>query len=1096
MTTLQDSPQLVLRSLRHDSHVNLGVVVASASNVKRVTLVLENTLDRILPASVLVSDSLKKTFFVSEVRLVECDTVAKRDHVNEDGSARSTDIEDLSENVKYYDTNFLYDGAPVDVSITIPPSSSSHLLVTLSSTSALTERTKSHAPPMGILIEESIIPQTISGSILVSTTDFQESASIPVRARKCESWLRPDSELLDFGHCTFTDGWLFKDLMVSNLGEVDTSFMPSIAIRSCIDNADVKEMRLVDGPTGFEIGLNPTPIIDMTTRRFRVGLRPQQPGTFDQWISIQNTKNALDVWNIRVLARVTKQQLANSISVSCGSELDFGNSYANHLKYRDITVQNMKDDNVTLSLITDRINQVSFEVIHGWSPVLSKLHDLHLEDTAGSGSDGRNPPSKHLASDAPRVSPAQFPGAAPMNPGSPHVISDDDAFPDLDRSSWRSNKSERLSIRSTDNGDQQISGVATKAKRSPENVSLLPKQEERIRVWYLPLVPSGPDGDEVDCDRGKLQDDFFQLIFELSSGESRSVIGRARVCESILCLEKDAVHLGDCNVLVRYQSSLTVVNSSDLATTATISFVSQCVLADAHEIRIPPRESYKLHLEFLPRQVNPGYHKEITLTNRRNSAASSLMFTLRANCVDDQGISLHALYYKVLAPTPTNEVDFGVTVANHPAIRAMRVQNLTDSRLVLEFSGNPCVNTYIPSNSLHRRRFKLRDRLDCLQHGTSSDRISECHFKYLPCAPEDAPKERSSSLLNALVDMPVDSSRRGRCKLVADPVMNGLKEEDSVQSNGRSLPPTLMDTSERDSLGAEKTWNAFLECLEERDFAKLDAMPLFFSNDEVERKHTDLQFRPMRRLRAALEDGYLIETNRLRLEANSESIVVISLVLTDGDVRGKTKIRPIERKLSVRMAERDEGWVSRALTKECKDPNHIARLLEMGQISMSRDVVLTVQACKSVMNISPLRQLNFGVVSCGEQKDKEFTIVNLSEAPLLYEAKKGGNDGSNDLRLNIGTRTRGVVRPYFTKAVQFIFSPSRLGYFEEKILLENRLDRTAGCEVVVKAFVKEEVKENKSMRKSGSCDIVQQEKDTEKNQKKKKKSKKNKDDDD
>ena len=71
------------------------------------------------------------------------------------------------------------------------------------------------------------------------------------------------------------------------------------------------------------------------------------------------------------------------------------------------------------------------------------------------------------------------------------------------------------------------------------------------------------------------------------------------------------------------------------------------------------RECVEVGLDFVPRRVNPGYHKELMITNRRNRGATELMFTLRANCVDDQGLSLHALYYRVLAPNPQMKLTLG-----------------------------------------------------------------------------------------------------------------------------------------------------------------------------------------------------------------------------------------------------------------------------------------------------------------------------------------------------------------------------------------------------------------------------------------------------
>ena len=274
------------------------------------------------------------------------------------------------------------------------------------------------------------------------------------------------------------------------------------------------------------------------------------------------------------------------------------------------------------------------------------------------------------------------------------------------------------------------------------------------------------------------------------------------------------------------------------------------------------------------------------------------------------------------------------------------------------------------------------------------DRISACEFVYLPCAPEDMMPKRSSSIIEALIDRPIrsDNDRRGiRCERSDGRVMNGSRGDTVCHTiTGRSkavLEDNYSPFGEEHTNGdGDASWKMFLKCLEERDFGKMDAMPLYLSNDEMEKKHTERQFGPSRKLRRGLEEGYLVERNRISIEGGGESIAVIGLVLSDRDVRGKTKMRPIEKHLRVEMVEMDDEWIGRAMEKEEKNRHGLGKVLEMGHLRVSRDVLLSVQACKSVMKISPLRQLNFGVVWCGEQRDQAFTIVNESEAALLYES--------------------------------------------------------------------------------------------------------------
>lgn len=617
----------------------------------------------------------------------------------------------------------------------------------------------------------------------------------------------------------------------------------------------------------------------------------------------------------------------------------------------------------------------------------------------------------------------------------------------------------------TDSVEQAKSNKGGRS-RSAEHVVLAAGQVSIIRVWYLPLVVTADledgHGSQSDLDRGRLRPDTFQLVFKLPSEESRVIEGRARVCESILRLERDHIHLGDCNVLAKYQCTLSIINCSDLAAPVTINYVSQCVVAREHEMLIKPRETFDLELDFTPRQVNPNYHKEITITNGNSPHRPNLKFTLRANCVDRQGISLHALFYKILAPNATNEIDFGVTVANHAAIRAFRIRNITKRQLTLKFDAGQGVKTYMPSKTRPASlRSVFQPKTNDFEELLGDGDLPISNFADMSW------NDRNDSFrtVDALVDgtvhfahgpfltAPRAHENRFDCVLRQKEKNHNLQPQELGYSASRMDNTDFDDSGEVYPLGGERSWLEFLKCLDERDFALLDSIPMFFSNHDSEISYTERQFRPARRLRAALRDGYLLESNTLTLAPEAESLVVVSLVLTDAEVRGRTKTRPFEKKLIVHMLEFDNTRLSDAAATSSKELNRIAKQFEDEHISMPREILLTVQACKSRMKIAPLRQLNFGTIQSGVQKHKAFSIVNLSEAPLLYALRKEGSRTSDELRFNLGKGTLGVVRPYFSKVVPFIYAPMSEGYFEEHIIVENRLDKSASCELVVKAVV-------------------------------------------
>lgn len=731
--------------------------------------------------------------------------------------------------------------------------------------------------------------------------------------------------------------------------------------------------------------------------------------------------------------------------------------------YKDINVTSKASHRITLSFASDRRQQVTFELLPQWS----------LHSDRAQGIRDRDPlPAMPWRDDLVRaeaetpISPSNraFSGALQLHtdesPGNSFGVGKGSA------SSSSTQQHPTTSAEAVDVGSGHLVTTASKT-RLAEHVGLAPGEKRTVRVWFLPLVvPAQEDALQPSSglDRGRLCPDSFQIIFKLSSEESRVVEGKARVCQSILRLERSEVHLGNCDVLTQYTSSLSIINCSDLRASATIDYVSQSVVADIHEITIQPREAFDVELTFVPRQVNPNYHKEISVTNERNPEHPSLVFTLRANCIDGQGVSLHALFYKILAPNQTNEIDFGVSVANHTAYRAFVVRNITQGRLKLMFTGAQGVKTYVSTQRSQRPdkptgEGEKRETFSSFPNDNIEEQASLPVTKLNPCGVE------ALRTVNAIVEDYICSKGfralhlKRRVGFGGDEIcaLKGTEAgsfgevvhinsfERSDKQNGK--------TGRTEATNNAASWESFLTQLTERDYAMLDSMPMFFSNYASEMSYSDRQFRPARRLQAALQDGYLEDTGVVTLGGGAEQLVLVAMTLYDKDVKGKTKTRPIEKELTIRMLEFDPARFSIAAPTNSKEVNRMAKLFKVDGGSMPRALILTMRACKSRMKIAPLSQVNFGRIGRGEQKDKTFSIVNLSGAPLLYEIRKANKKSSEQLRFNLGKDTRGVVRPYFSKTVPFIYTPMIEGMFEEKIVVENRLDRSASCELVVKATV-------------------------------------------
>lgn len=849
------------------------------------------------------------------------------------------------------------------------------------------------------------------------------------------SLIRPHVNKLHFTH-TSPHSPVTLPLVIQNLTQVDTRFQLSCSVTALPPLFTTES----GAPLPSEV---PLPADSSYTLHVTLSHPSPQPRSF----VVQNLLCS-DNFSYVTLSESAADTFTKSfIELDCGPELDFGDCYMHCRTFRDVRLTSKAEEKLMVGLSSDRRAQVTFELLSAWpqgDPV------SHMELNSGEF------PRLHEVFERPmsplrrRVSAIRlgddFGGIALSRQSSSGAL-----FAPLPRS-----KANAVEV-------TQIS-VAPKT-RLVELVVLEPGESRSVRVWYLPL-PIKDGRAQSEFDRRRLVTDSFLVTFKLAEGGKVSVVGRSRVCESVLRLEREGWDLGNCDVLAKYRVVLSVINCSDLPASASIDYVSQCVTADEHEVHIAPRKTLDIGLSFVPRQVNPRYHKEITVTNRRNPHSPNQVFRMTANCVDRQGISLHALFYKILAPNPTNEIDFGVTVANHPAIRAFRVRNISKGKLTLKFMTGNGLQTYIPTWLVLAKPWQPKN----MQHSVDGVRFPDVFHATAAYGPSDLERDGEGAdmfrTVNALVDKKMRSrnykpahslflqqtatSSEDYCEMEMGTTWDDIRSGGS-ESGGENEGDSDNDDKMFEWRG-EKSWLEFLKCLDERDFALLDSVPMFFSNHSSEVSYTERQFRPMRRLRAALRDGYLHETDIVALEPDAESLVVVSLVLTDRDVESRSKTRPFEKRLIVNILEFDNSRLSAAASTSSKELNDIVKQFEHERNSMPRAVLLTVRACKSRMRISPLRQLNFGDITVGEQKDKAFTIVNISDAPLLYAVKKERREG-NELRLNVGKGIAGVVGPYSSKVVPFIYAPTVEGRFEETIMVENRLDRSASCRLVVKATV-------------------------------------------
>ena len=129
-----------------------------------------------------------------------------------------------------------------------------------------------------------------------------------------------------------------------------------------------------------------------------------------------------------------------------------------------------------------------------------------------------------------------------------------------------------------------------------------------------------------------------------------SVTCRARVATSIINVEPPVVHLGDCNIGEYKSFSITLSNVSDLPALVAPQVTSKVVSCSDEEIRIQPKSSAVLKVEYLPRKINSDYRKTVTIFNRLNDSNTQKV-EIRASNVDTHHVLYHAAFYGPVVPT-------------------------------------------------------------------------------------------------------------------------------------------------------------------------------------------------------------------------------------------------------------------------------------------------------------------------------------------------------------------------------------------------------------------------------------------------------------
>ncbi|KAJ1431221.1 hypothetical protein B484DRAFT_44485, partial [Ochromonadaceae sp. CCMP2298] len=158
--------------------------------------------------------------------------------------------------------------------------------------------------------------------------------------------------------------------------------------------------------------------------------------------------------------------------------------------------------------------------------------------------------------------------------------------------------------------------------------------------------------------------------------------------------------------------------------------------------------------------------------------------------------------------------------------------------------------------------------------------------------------------------------------------------------------------------------------------------------------------------------------------------------------------------LLITLPNISSGDVESALQKknpvDASDPEHGPKLLKEGDSLRAR--VLPIRACLARSELVVIQKnISFGRTVLGDKTSRTVTVVNRSSLPCLYAVSKSGSISSGFLQVPEGRK--GIIPPFSSKYIEFIFQPKMAGTFEEVLQIKNILNPRDSQSITIKAKV-------------------------------------------
>ncbi|KAF7728409.1 hypothetical protein EC973_006217 [Apophysomyces ossiformis] len=569
---------------------------------------------------------------------------------------------------------------------------------------------------------------------LVTSTLADYQLSVKFRASVCQSvlWTDVAETGLNFDDCVLGEVY-HKDFTIRNKSEIDLYWLMNTVDLSNLNREDW--LQFTDPETNEVLDNRPIP--GYSHRRIRLTFMPKEVGEFNYDLQVENANDARNVIQTRIHATVRSVTHKESLIVSSGNLIDFGDCISGQWTKRQIVLNNVSESPVEVRFVPEGAD-VIFDIKSNLdaseaNDVKPSVEEIDVPETknkwVGSkyGRDGTRTamttPTATVASltelSAPNsevssrsASPTSSTPAARMSEydGAYSVSTESSGGIRIHTPSLRQNTSDSNIVVVEDSDSdmgfdsRRIAGASfsegslTNGQSTPvlstaesytriEDLVLKPGKERVVQVSYRPQKDSSIN----DFNAGQLIRRNFRITLvyrtyrSAEPKERKSIQCRARTCTSFVEVIPKQVNFGDTDVGTLKSLPINIFNRSDIVARVELQFTSKVLNCLRGEIVIQPRSYVELKLDLYPRKVNPEYRRQITLVNYLNKDNDQIIEVQSTN-IDKNRVTFHSLFYRILTATGANFLDFGAIALNSPSIRTFTVENIRSMPLTLEIT--------------------------------------------------------------------------------------------------------------------------------------------------------------------------------------------------------------------------------------------------------------------------------------------------------------------------------------------------------------------------------------------------------------------------